>query len=116
MKRYEACMEQIKSFVDNDYALGAFRILNPRSMLPYLRQFPASAYCAIEWKKKSNPRWSKYTLDTDRFGVDTKQFDQLLSIPVKYTLKRKLNDEEIDQISNKRFKQLDTIYTSDDAF
>lgn len=40
--------------------------------------------------------------------------DRMMSIPVKYTLKRRLNDEEIEHISSKRFKQLETEYTQND--
>lgn len=40
--------------------------------------------------------------------------DRMMSIPVKYTLKRRLNDDEIEQISSKRFKQLETEYTRND--
>lgn len=38
----------------------------------------------------------------------------MMSIPVKYTLKRRLNDDEIEEISSKRFKQLETEYTKDE--
>lgn len=38
----------------------------------------------------------------------------MMSIPVKYTLKRRLNDDEIEQISNKRFRALETDYTADE--
>lgn len=40
----------------------------------------------------------------------------MMSIPVKYTLKRRLNDEEIMEISSKRFKALETEYTDSDNF
>lgn len=38
----------------------------------------------------------------------------MMSIPVKFTLKRQLNDEEIESISAKRFKVLETVFTADD--
>lgn len=38
----------------------------------------------------------------------------MMSIPVKYTLKRRLNDNEIESISTKRFKVLETVFTADD--
>lgn len=91
--------------------MGAFRIFNPQSMLPYLRQFPASAHCAIEWKRKTNGWHQKSNLA--RYGIDGKQLNKLLAIPVKYTIKRKLNATEINEISNKRFKQLETDFTAD---
>lgn len=115
MKYYEECLQQMKAIANGEYPLNAFRIFNPQSMLGYLRQFPASAYCAIAWKKKTNGRPPTTKQYLDRFGIDTKQLDKLLGIPVKYTFKRKLKQEEIETISNKRFKQLDTIYTSDDV-
>lgn len=72
MKRYEAVMAQMTAIANSQgYNLSTFRILNPKSMLPYLRQFPCSAYCAIEWKKKIDSRWSKYHYDLHRFGIDT---------------------------------------------
>lgn len=37
-----------------------------------------------------------------------------MSIPVKFTLKRRLNDEEIETISSKRFKVLETVFTADE--
>lgn len=42
--------------------------------------------------------------------------DRLMSIPVKHTLKRPLNDKEIEQIASKRFKELETDFTADDFF
>lgn len=38
----------------------------------------------------------------------------MMSIPVKYTLKRRLNEDEIEKIAAKRFKVLETVYTEDD--
>lgn len=38
----------------------------------------------------------------------------MMSIPVKYTFKRRLNQQEIEQIASKRFKVLETVYTTDD--
>lgn len=38
----------------------------------------------------------------------------MMSIPVKYTLKRRLNDDEIESISSKRFKVLETVFTAND--
>ncbi|XP_031628472.1 uncharacterized protein LOC116344177 [Contarinia nasturtii] len=115
MKKYQQVVEEMKAIANEQgYSLCTFRILNPKSMLPYLRQFPCSAYCAIEWKKKINSRWSQYHNDLDRFGIDTQSLDRMMSIPVKYTLKRKLNDEEIEKISAKRFKALDTVYTKEE--
>lgn len=38
----------------------------------------------------------------------------MMSVPVKHTLKRPLNDTEIKQISAKRFKALETDFTRDD--
>lgn len=38
----------------------------------------------------------------------------MMSVPVKYTLKRRLNDDEIESISTKRFKVLETVFTADD--
>lgn len=125
--------------INLDYFVS-FRILNPKSMLPYLRQFPNSAYCAIEWKKKINGGWTHYNYDLHRFGIDTQvliatiqtspskygkiinktkfdflqSLDRMMSIPVKYTLKRRLNDAEIESISTKRFKVLETVFTADD--
>lgn len=40
----------------------------------------------------------------------------MMSIPVKHTLKRPLNDKEIEQIASKRFKELETDFTADDFF
>lgn len=115
MKNYEKISNKIKAIAaQQGYGVGTFRILNPQSMLPYLRQFPASAYCAVEWKKKNDKRWLNYHMDLDKFGVDTKSLDRLLAVPVKHTLKRKLTDIEIDTISSKRFKELETEYTADD--
>ena len=37
-----------------------------------------------------------------------------MSIPVKFTLKRRLNDDEIETISSKRFKVLETVFTADE--
>lgn len=72
MRKYQQVVDEMKSIAhEQGYNLGTFRILNPKSMLPYLRQFPCSAYCAIEWKKKIDPRWAKYQNDFDRFGIDT---------------------------------------------
>lgn len=42
--------------------------------------------------------------------------DRMMLIPVKYTLKRRLNDDEIEQISAKRFKMLETVYTLDENY
>ncbi|XP_055304097.1 uncharacterized protein LOC129569359 [Sitodiplosis mosellana] len=115
MKRYEIVMAQMKAIAhEQGYNLGTFRILNPKSDLPYLRQFPNSAYCAIEWKKKINSGWKHYHYDLDRFGIDTQSLDRMMSIPVKFTLKRRLNDEEIETISAKRFKVLETVFTAAD--
>lgn len=38
----------------------------------------------------------------------------MMSVPVKFTLKRRLNDQEIESISSKRFKVLETVFTADD--
>lgn len=38
----------------------------------------------------------------------------MMAIPVKYTLKRRLNEQEIEQIAAKRFKVLETVFTADD--
>lgn len=111
MKRYEKCLQKIKALVNNEYPLSAFRIFNPQSTLSYLRQFPASAHCAAEWKRKTNGWFQKKNLG--RYGIDAKQLNKLLDIPVKYTFKRKLNESEINEISGKRFKQLDTDFTAD---
>lgn len=114
MKSYEDCMRQMNAIANGEYPLKAFRIFNPQSMLGFLRQFPLSGYCANEWKRKMNVRTKTSKHYFKRFAIDTKQLDRLLGIPVKYTFKRKLKQEEIETISNKRFKQLDTDFTSDD--
>lgn len=73
MKRYEKVSEEITAIAhEQGYSVGTFRILNPQSMLPYLRQFPCSAYCAIEYKKKIDERWTHYNIDFNRFGIDQK--------------------------------------------
>lgn len=73
MKRYQIVKNQMKAIVDEQgYSIGTFRILNPQSMLPYLRQYANSAYCAIEWKKKIDSRWDNRQYDWNRFGIDTK--------------------------------------------
>lgn len=138
MKKYLAVVAEMEAIAQQQgYNLGTFRILNPKSMLPYLRQFPCSAYCAIEWKKKIDNRWKNYQYDLHRFGVDTEviscansveseftvlliklfaiwqSLDRMMAVPVKYTLKRRLNDDEIETISQKRFKVLETEYTHD---
>lgn len=75
MKKYEQVVDEMNTLVkEQGYNLGTFRILNPKSMLPYLRQFPCSAYCAIMWKKKIDSRWSHYQYDLERFGIDTEVF------------------------------------------
>lgn len=72
MKKYEEVLEEMTSIAKyKGYNLGAFRIMNPNSMLPYLRQFPCSVYCAIEWKKSIDPSWSSYQYNLNRFGIDT---------------------------------------------
>lgn len=72
MKKYVEAFAEMKAISKpKGYNLGAFRIMNPSSMLPYLRQFPCSAYCAVEWKKRMDFRWSKYSGNLNRFGVDT---------------------------------------------
>lgn len=115
MKQYEEVMTKLKAIAKRDgYNVGTFRILNPKSMLPYLRQFPASAYCAIEWKKKTDQRWKNYQYDMGRFGIDTKSFDRLMAVPVQRTLKRKLRHDEIECITTKRIKQLEMLLNASD--
>lgn len=76
MKKYGQVVEKMKEIaIEQGNDLGTFRILNPGSMLPFLRQFPASAYCAIEWKKRIDIRWTQYHYDLHRFGIDTEVFD-----------------------------------------
>lgn len=115
MKRYDECLQKMNAITNDEYPLSAFRIFNPQSMLGYLRQFPASAYCATVWMKKLNGRTWTNKQYYDRFGIDRNQLEKLLEIPVKYTFKRKLDQEEIETISSKRFKQLETFFTSDDV-
>lgn len=112
MARYEKCVHKMQALSKNKYPLNAFRIFNPQSMLTFLRQFPASAYCASLWKYGNDTQVRRSKLA--RFNIDIKQLKRLLSIPVKYTIKRKLKHEEIEKISSKRFKQLDTDFTADD--
>lgn len=38
----------------------------------------------------------------------------MMTVPVKYTLKRRLNEQEIEQIAAKRFKVLETVYTAEE--
>lgn len=112
MARYEKCVNKMLALSKNEYPLNAFRIFNPQSMLGFLRKFPASAYCATVWKRRDHNFAQKCNFG--RFGIDTKEWDKLLGIPVKYTFKRKLKTEEIDEISGKRFKELETDFTADD--
>lgn len=112
MARYQECANEMQALTNNEYPLNAFRIFNPHSMLGFLRQFPASAYCASVWKAGTDTQAQRSKFA--RFNVDTKQFKRLLSIAVKYTFKRKLKPEEIEQITSKRFKKLGTDFTEDD--
>lgn len=48
------------------------------------------------------------------FFLRFQSLDRLMSVTVLTTLKRRLNDEEIQQISTKRFKALETEYTRND--
>lgn len=81
MKRYRTVKNQIESIANEQgYSAETFRILNPQSMLPYLRQFPNSAYCAIEWKRKIDGRWTMNNqYNWTRFGIDTKVSHQIYS-------------------------------------
>lgn len=75
MKQYQCVKNRIEAIAnEHGYTAGTFRILNPQSMLPYLRQFANSAYCAIEWKKKIDSRWSNNHYNWNRFGIDTKVY------------------------------------------
>lgn len=47
--------------------------------------------------------------------VFQQSLDRMMSIAVKHTIKRRLNDDEIEQISKKRFRSLETVFTIDDA-
>lgn len=109
MAVYQQCVDQMRQIAGRKYDVGAFRVLNPHSTLPYLRQFPASAYCAVEWKKKTDAKWANRKYQ-DRFGIDTVAYDKLLEIPVKFTAKRPLTDEEFETIAAKRMR----FYTDDD--
>lgn len=43
MKRYDEIKQEIESIArEQGYDIGTFRILNPQSILPYLRQFPGT--------------------------------------------------------------------------
>lgn len=73
MKHYLSVKEQMQADADNQgISIESYCILNPFTALPYLRNFPCSAYCAIEWKKKTDSRWTKRHRNWGRYGVDTK--------------------------------------------
>lgn len=72
MKRYLVVKRKMKAIAEKQgYNVSTFRILNPQSMLPYLRQYPNSAYCAIEWKKTIDSRFQHHQYNWERFGIDT---------------------------------------------
>lgn len=57
MRKYQQVVEKMKQIAhDQGYSLGTFRILNPKSMLPYLRQvrwriIKSHLLCYMSYKK-----------------------------------------------------------------